>query len=85
MAGKTRKLARSALGLAAASVAEVALQKLAENPRVRRKAKSVARSAKKILKRTGKKLTRAVKPRAKVKSGGKAKSGRRGTARKRKA
>ena len=82
MAGKTRKLARSALGLAAASVAEVALRKLAESPRVQRKARSVARSAKKVLKRTGKKLTRAVKSRAKAKSGGKAKSGRSGAARK---
>jgi hypothetical protein len=69
MARKTRKLARSALALAATTVAEVAIQKLAEDPRVRRKAKNLARSAAKALKQQKKKLTRSRKPGPKRKAG----------------
>jgi hypothetical protein len=78
MARKTRKLVRSAVALVATTIAEAAIQRAAEDPRVRRKAKAVARSARQALQRTGKKLTRAVKPGRK----GKAKRQRRPAARK---
>jgi hypothetical protein len=78
MAGKTRKLVRSAVALVATTVAEAALQKAAEDPRVQQKAKAAARSAREVMQRTGKKLRRAVKPGSK----GKAKRQRRPSARK---
>jgi mevalonate pyrophosphate decarboxylase len=68
---KIRKLARTALALAATTVAEVALQKIADNPKVQRKAKAAAGSASRSLKRTGKKLIRATKRRGKGTAAGK--------------
>jgi hypothetical protein len=73
MAKKTRKLVRTGLALAATTLAEVALQEAAENPRVRRKAKELVAS-------TGRALKRAVKM-VGGKRGGKTKPGRRAAAR----
>jgi hypothetical protein len=77
MARKKRKLARGALALAATTIAEVALQKLADNPKVKRKAKAVVGSAGRSLKRSGRKLLRATKGRGKKQAGNR---GRRKTA-----
>ncbi len=72
MARKNRKLARTALALAATTLVQAVVQKLADDPKFRRmvqaKAKAVAGSAGKALKRSGKKLTRKVKGRGKTKS-----------------
>ena len=57
MAKKTRKLIGAGLALAATTLAEAALQEAATNPRVRRKAKEIAASAGRALKRTAKKVT----------------------------
>jgi predicted nucleic acid-binding Zn ribbon protein len=72
MARKNRKLAQTALVLAATTLVQAVVQKLADDPKFRRmvqaKAKAVAGSAGKALKRSGKKLTRKVKGRGKTKS-----------------
>jgi hypothetical protein len=57
MAKKTRKLVGAGLALAATTLAEAALQEAARNPRVRRKAKEIAASAGRAVKRTVKKVT----------------------------
>jgi hypothetical protein len=57
MAKKTRKLVGAGLVLAATTLAEAALQEAARNPRVRRKAKEIAASAGRAVKRTVKKVT----------------------------
>ena len=68
MARKHRKLARTALALAATTLAEAVVQKMADDPKFRRKVKAKAKaavgSAGKALKRSGK-LARAVKKRGK--------------------
>jgi len=80
MARKNRKLAKTALALAATTVAEAVVQKMADDPEFRRKvkakAKAVAGTARKALKRTGKKLARAIKKGRKSKTGPK-RAGRR--------
>jgi hypothetical protein len=72
MARKNRTLARTALALAATTVAEAVVQKLADDPKFRRKVKAKAKAAvgstRKALKRSGKKLARAVKKRGKSKT-----------------
>jgi hypothetical protein len=72
MARKNRKLARTALALAATTLVQAVVQKLADDPKFRRmvqaKAKAVAGSAGKALKRSGKKLTRKVTGRGKTNS-----------------
>jgi hypothetical protein len=73
---KTRKIVRAGLGLAASTIAQVALEEAAEHPRVRRKAKKIAASTGRALKRTAKKVGRRGR-----KSGSKAS----GTARRKKA
>jgi hypothetical protein len=57
MAKKTKKLVRAGVALAATTLAEAALQEAARNPRVRRKAKEIASSAGRALKRRVKKAT----------------------------
>jgi hypothetical protein len=55
---KTRKILRGGLGLAASTIAQVALEEAVEDPRVRRKAKKIAASTGRALKRTAKKVAR---------------------------
>ncbi len=64
MARKQRNLARTAAVLAATALVEKAIQKAAEDPRVRRQAKSVAKALKKRAKAAGEKITKAIKKRA---------------------
>jgi hypothetical protein len=64
MARKQKNLARTAVAVAATALLEKAVQKAAEDPRVRRKVKSVAKTLKKRAKAAGKKLTQAIKKRA---------------------
>jgi hypothetical protein len=72
MARKNRALARTALALAATTVAEAVVQKLADDPKFRRKVKAKAKTAlgttQKALKRSGKKIVQAVKKRRKSKA-----------------
>ena len=65
MAKKTKKLVRAGVALAATTLAEAALQEAARNPRVRRKAKEIAGSAGRALKRTVKKVTGKRSPKTK--------------------
>jgi len=53
---KTGKLVRTGLAIAATTLAEAALQRAAEDPRVRRKAKEIVVSTGRALKRTVKKV-----------------------------
>jgi hypothetical protein len=65
MARKQQKgLAKTAAALAATALVEKAIQKAAEDPRVRRKAKAVAKSLKKRAKLVSKKLKGVVKKRS---------------------
>jgi hypothetical protein len=70
MGKKTRKLVRAGLALAAATVVEAALQEAARNPRARRKAKEIAISTGRAVKRRVKKVTgkRSRKKSAKARS-----------------
>ncbi|MBA3444322.1 MAG: hypothetical protein H0T58_05655 [Gemmatimonadales bacterium] len=62
MARKQQKsLVKTAVALAATALVEKAIQKAAEDPRVRRKAKAVGKALKKRAKSVGKKVSRAVK------------------------
>jgi hypothetical protein len=56
MAKKAGKLVRTGLAIAATTLAEAALQRAAEDPRVRRKAKELVVSTGRALKRTVKKV-----------------------------
>jgi hypothetical protein len=70
MARKRKGLVQTAAALAATALVEKAIEKAAQDPRVRRKAKSVGRALKKRAKAVGKKIAKAVKKRApKVRSG----------------
>lgn len=64
MARKKKGLAQTAAVLAATALLEKALQKAAENPRVRRKAKAVGKALKKRAKAAGKKISKAFRKRA---------------------
>jgi hypothetical protein len=65
MARKQQKsLVKTAAALAATALVEKAIQKAAEDPRVRRKAKAVGKAVKKRVTAAGKKLTRAIQKRA---------------------
>jgi hypothetical protein len=67
MAKKTRKLVRAGLTLATTALAEAAVQRAAQNPRVRRKAGEIVAPTGRALKRTVKKVT-AKRPRKKKSS-----------------
>jgi len=56
MGRKTGKLVRTGLAIAATTLAEAALQRAAEDPRVRRKAKEIVVSTGRTLQRTVKKV-----------------------------
>ena len=65
MARKQEKsLVKAAAVLAATVLVEKAVQKAAEDPRVRRKAKAVGTALKKRAKATGKKIGKAIRKRA---------------------
>jgi hypothetical protein len=64
MARKQRNLAKTAAALAATALVERAIQKAAEDPRIRRKAKAVAKALKKRAKAAGKKITKVIRKRA---------------------
>jgi hypothetical protein len=64
MARKRKGLAPAAAALAASALLEKAIQKAAEDPRVRRKAKAIGRALKKGAKAAGKKIAKAVRKRA---------------------
>lgn len=61
MAGTARKLGKTAVALAASALLEKAVQKAADDPRVRRKAKALGKAAKRQLRAAGKKVSRAAK------------------------
>jgi len=56
MGRKTGKLVRTGLAIAATTLAEAALQRAAEDPRLRRKAKEIVVSTGRTLQRTVKKV-----------------------------
>ena len=64
MARKQRNLAQTAAVLAATALLEKAIQKAAEDPRIRRKAKAVAEALVKRAQVARKKVTKAIKKRA---------------------
>jgi hypothetical protein len=65
MARKQQKnLAKTAAALAATALLEKAIQKAAEDPRIRRKAKAVAEALLKRAQSAGKKISKAVRKRA---------------------
>ncbi len=64
MARKQRNRVKTAVAMAAIALAEKAIQKAAEDPRVRRKAKAVGRALKKRAKAAGKKIAKAIRKRA---------------------
>ena len=64
MARKQRNLAKTAALLAATALLEKAIQKAAEDPRIRRKAKAVAEALVKRAQAAGKKISKAVRKRA---------------------
>jgi hypothetical protein len=61
---KKNGLAQTAAALASSALVQKAIQKAAENPRVRRKAKALGRALKKRAKAAGKKISKAVKKQA---------------------
>jgi hypothetical protein len=61
MARKRKGLAQTAIALAAAALVEKAIQKAAEDPRVRRKVEALVKAAKKRVRSAGKKASRAAK------------------------
>ncbi len=63
MARKQRNLAKTAAALVATALLEKAIQKAAEDPRIRRKAKALAEALVKRAQAAGKKITKAVKKR----------------------
>jgi hypothetical protein len=64
MARKRRNLAKTAAVLAAIALLEKAIQKAAEDPRIRRKAKAVAEALVKRAQAARKKITKVVRKRA---------------------
>jgi hypothetical protein len=64
MARKQRNLAKTAAVLAATALLEKAIQKAAQDPRIRRKAKAVAEALVKRAQAARKKVTKAIKKRA---------------------
>jgi hypothetical protein len=64
MARKQRNLAKTAAVLAATALVEKAIQKAAEDPRIRRKAKTVVKALKKRAKAAGKKIAKVIRKRA---------------------
>jgi hypothetical protein len=76
MGKKTGKLVRTGLAIAVTTLAEAAVQRAAQDPRVRRKAKEIVVSTGRALKRTVKKVTGT--------RGRKTKSSRRATVRRKK-
>lgn len=69
MARKQRNLAKTAAVLAATALVEKAIQKAAEDPRVRRKAKAVGKALKKRAKAAGKRISKVIKKRAPTRRG----------------
>jgi predicted GNAT family acetyltransferase len=66
--GKAKRLAKAAVGLAASALLERALQKAAEDPRVRRKTRALGRAVVRRAKAAGTRIGRVVKPRRKGRS-----------------
>lgn len=64
MARTQRNLAKTAAALAATALLEKAIQKAAQDPRIRRKAKALAEALVKRAQAAGKKITKIVKKRA---------------------
>ena len=64
MARKQRNLAKTAAALAATALLEKAIQKAAQDPRIRRKAKALAEALVKRAQAAGKKITKIIKKRA---------------------
>lgn len=64
MARKQKNLAKTAAALAATALLEKAIQKAAEDPRIRRKAKAVAEALVKRAQAAGKKISKSVRKRA---------------------
>ena len=64
MARTQRNLAKTAAALAATVLLEKAIQKAAEDPRIRRKAKAVAKALGKRARAAGKKIAKVIKKRA---------------------
>lgn len=64
MARKQRNLTKTAAALAATALLEKAIQKAAEDPRIRRKAKAVAEALVKRAQAAAKKISKAVRKRA---------------------
>jgi hypothetical protein len=64
MARKRRNLAKSAAVLAATALLEKAIQKAAEDPRIRRKAKAVAEALVRRAQAARKKITKVIRKRA---------------------
>ena len=64
MARKQKNLAKTAAALAATALLEKAIQKAAEDPRIRRKAKAVAEALVKRAQAAGRKISKAVRKRA---------------------
>ncbi len=63
MARTQKNLAKSVAVLAATALLEKALQKAAEDPRIRRKAKAIAKAVGKRAKAAGKKIAKVIKKR----------------------
>jgi hypothetical protein len=59
--GKTKKLGKTVIALAATALVEKAIQKAAEDPRVRRKAKALGKAVQKRVGVAGKKIIRVAK------------------------
>lgn len=63
MARTQKNLAKSVAALAATALLEKALQKAAEDPRIRRKAKAVAKAVGKRAKAAGRRIAKVIKKR----------------------
>jgi hypothetical protein len=63
MARKRKDLVQAAAALAATALAEKAITKASEDPRIRRKAKAVGKALKKRATRAGKRIVKAVRKR----------------------
>jgi hypothetical protein len=75
-----RNLVKTAAALAATALVEKAIQKAAEDPRVRRKAKAVGKALKQRAKAAGKKITNVIRKRAPKLRAGRAKARKRARA-----
>jgi ElaB/YqjD/DUF883 family membrane-anchored ribosome-binding protein len=63
--GRASKLAKSVLALAATALVEKAIQKAAQDPKIRRKVEALIKAAEKRVRGAGKKVSRAAKSAAK--------------------